>query len=228
MGGELQTHWGGYAEPMSENPYLPGSGETVMFRGKSHDESDGKGNTGIGITYGDNPVEVERGEPAVKLKDGSSGEESLVVYGNLKIPNQYIDLLGDPKAKGKKFKHYIADLSKTEAKQNRLIDKTTSMLDDVDENDPFDQLKLNTGQANLIGANMKLKSIADKKKNAASVQNAILDTAEEQGLESDALAVTGTTIVYALTLITVAISNPASAFSTAAVTLPPKEAAPVN
>ena len=42
MGGELQTHWGGYAEPMSENPYLPGSGETVMFRGKSHDESDGK------------------------------------------------------------------------------------------------------------------------------------------------------------------------------------------
>ena len=49
LGGELQTHWGGYAEPMSYNPYLPDGGETVMFRGQSHEESDGRGNTGIGI-----------------------------------------------------------------------------------------------------------------------------------------------------------------------------------
>jgi hypothetical protein len=188
MGGELQTHWGGYAEPMSENPYLPGSGETVMFRGKSHDESDGKGNTGIGITYGDNPVEVERGEPAVKLKDGSSGEESLVVYGNLKIPNQYIDLLGDPKAKGKKFKNYRADLSKTEAKQNKLIEKSTNELNSLDVKNSFDRLKLSALEANIQGGNMKLKSIADKKIKAADLQNAINDTAEEYGLVADDLA----------------------------------------
>jgi hypothetical protein len=188
MGGELQTHWGGYAEPMSENPYLPGSGETVMFRGKSHDESDGKGNTGIGITYGDNPVEVERGEPAVKLKDGSSGEESLVVYGNLKIPNQYIDLLGDPKAKGKKFKNYVADLSKTEAKQNKLIEKSTNELNSLDVKNSFDRLKLSALEANIQGGNMKLKSIADKKIKAADLQNAINDTAEEYGLVADDLA----------------------------------------
>jgi hypothetical protein len=42
MGGELKTHWGGYAEPMSYNPYLPDGGETIMFRGQSHDESDGR------------------------------------------------------------------------------------------------------------------------------------------------------------------------------------------
>jgi hypothetical protein len=47
---------------------------------------------------------------------------------------------------------------------------------------------LNTGQANLIGTTMKLKEIADKKKTAAAVQNAILDTAKEMGVESDELA----------------------------------------
>ena len=58
-----------------------------MFRGQSHDESDGQGRTGIGIKFGESPVEVERGEPAVKLRDGGTGEDSLVVYGNMKIPS---------------------------------------------------------------------------------------------------------------------------------------------
>jgi len=188
MGGELKTHWGGYAEPMSENPYLPGTGETVMFRGKSHEEYSPNGETGIGITYGDNPVEVERGEPAVKLKDGSSGEESLVVYGNLQIPKYGVDLLEDKNAKGKKFKNYVADLSKTEVKQNKLIDKSTDELDRLDVKNSFDKLKLSALEANIKGGNMKLKSIADKKVKAADLQSAINDTAEEYGLIADDLA----------------------------------------
>jgi hypothetical protein len=188
MGGELKTHWGGYAEPMSENPYLPGTGETVMFRGKSHEEYSPNGETGIGITYGDNPVEVERGEPAVKLKDGSSGEESLVVYGNLQIPKYGVDLLEDKNAKGKKFKNYVADLSKTEVKQNKLIDKSTDDLDRLDVKNSFDKLKLSALEANIKGGNMKLKSIADKKVKAADLQNAINETAEEYGLIADDLA----------------------------------------
>ena len=188
MGGELQTHWGGHAETMSQNPYLPGNGETVMFRGKSHDERSSNGETGIGITYGNSPVEVERGEPAVKLKDGSSGEENLTVYGNLKIPNEYIPLLGDEKAKGKKFKNYIAEISKDEARQNKLIEKSTTLLNDLDVKNSFDKLKFESLSANIKGANMKLKSIADKKINAANLQNAINDTAEEYGLDADALA----------------------------------------
>jgi len=181
MGGDLEVHRG-EAETMSYNPYLPDGGETIMFRGPSHD------NGGMPISFGENGVEVEGGEPAIKLQDGGSPDGNLVVYGNMVIPEYGAAEIGDEKAKGKKFKHYIADLSKVEAKQNKLIDKSTLMLDGVDENDPFDQLKLNTGQANLIGADMKLKSIADKKKNTAAVQNAILDTASEMGLESDALA----------------------------------------
>jgi len=183
MGGELQTHWGGYAEPMSYNPYLPDGGETIMFRGQSHDESDGKGNTGIGITYGENPVEVERGEPAVKLQDGGTGESNLTVFGNIKITNAFADMLADSKAKGKKFKTYVADLSKQENKQNKLIDKSLEQLDELNVQTSFDKLALGTLQANIEGANAKLKDLADKKINAASLQNAINDTKEENLLE---------------------------------------------
>ena len=69
-----------------------------MFRGNSHDESDNNGNTGIGITYGNSPVEVERGEPATKIND------ELVVYGNLST-DKFQDLLGK-EAKNKKFSQY--------------------------------------------------------------------------------------------------------------------------
>ena len=198
MGGELQTHWGGYAEPMSYNPYLPDGGETIMFRGQSHDESDGRGNTGIGITYGDNPVEVERGEPAVKLQDGGTGESNLTVFGNIKITNAFADMLADSKAKGKKFKTYVADLSKQENKQNKLIDKSLEQLDELNVQTSFDKLALGTLQANIEGANAKLKDLADKKMNAASLQNAINDTKEENLLEvtdkGDVLAKKGANI----------------------------------
>jgi len=181
MGGDLQVHRG-EAETLSYNPFLPDGGETVMFRGPSHD------NGGMPISFGNNGVEVEGGEPAVKLQDGGSPDGNLVVFGNMVIPEYGVAELGDKNAKGKKFKHYVDDLSKIEAKQGKLIEKTTTLINDADVNDQFDKLSLNTGQANLIGTTMKLKDIAEKKKTAAAVQNAILDTASEMGLESDALA----------------------------------------
>ena len=182
MGGELETHWGGYMEPISQNPYLPDGGVTVMPRGQSHAESDGKGNTGIGITFGDNPVEVERGEPMVKLKDGGTGEDNLVVFGNMKIPNYGLGEF-DKKAKGKKFKTYATDLTKTEAKQTKLIDKSTKKIDDLEVLTPFDRLEADSLQANLIGANMELKDIADKKQKLGDLQQSIHATAPEFGYE---------------------------------------------
>jgi hypothetical protein len=182
MGGNLQTHWGGRPELMSYNPYIPGGGETVMFRGQSHDETNSKGQSGIGITYGDNPVEVERGEPMTEMNDGG------VVYGNMKIDEFAADQINDPEAKGKKYKNYVADLSKIEAKQNKILDKASELVLDKNINNAFDQLTLNSSQASIIGANMKLKDIAQKKLDAAAVQNAILETAEERGLVSDELA----------------------------------------
>jgi hypothetical protein len=182
LGGELQTHWGGYMEPMSQNPYLPDGGITVMPRGQSHEESDGKGNTGIGITYGDNPVEVERGEPMVKLKDGGTGEDNLVVFGNMKIPNYALSEF-DKKAKGKKIKTYATDLTKTEAKQTKLIDKSVDKLDDLELLTPVDKLELNSLQANIIGGNMTFKDIADKKQKLGDLQQAIHASAPEFGYD---------------------------------------------
>ena len=181
-GGELQTHWGGHAETVSQNPYLEDGGETIMFRGNSHEESDNNGNTGIGITYGNSPVEVERGEPATKIND------ELVVYGNLQIPNQYVELFGDDKAKGKKFKNYVKEISKDEEKQNKFLEKTMTQLEELNPSDPFDKLKFNALKSNVLGANAKLKDIAEKKKIAANLQEAINTTAEEYGVEADALS----------------------------------------
>ena len=179
MGGDLETHWGGYAEPMSYNPFLPAGGETVIFRGQSHDESDGKGNTGIGITFGENPVEVERGEPALKIKDDETGEENLTVFGNIKITNAFADMLADPKAKGKKFKRYVADLSKKENRLNASIEKAVNEINQLDVLSSFDKMKLNTLEAVVKGSNQKLMDIAEKKENAAALQNAINDSKEE-------------------------------------------------
>ena len=170
MGGDLQVHRG-KAETMSYNPFLPDGGETVMFRGPSHD------NGGMPITFGENGVEVEGGEPAVKLQDGGSPDGNLVVFGDMYMPGQK-----------QKFKHYAADLSKTEAKQNKLVDKSTKLINDLDVNTEFDKLSLQAANANIIGANMKLRDIAAKKTEAAALQNAILDTASEQGLVAADLA----------------------------------------
>lgn len=181
MGGELQVYRG-KAEPISTNPYLPDGGETIMFRGPSHE------NGGMPISYGQSPVEVEGGEPAVKLRDGGTGEDNMVVFGNLKIDKQGAEMLGDPKLKNKKFKNYVNDLSKIEAKQNKIIDRSTEELDLLTPINSFDKLKLSALESNLMGSNMKLKDIAAKKQNAAALQSAINDTAEEYGLIADNLA----------------------------------------
>ncbi len=206
LNGEVQTTWGGGVRTLSHNPYMPGTGETIEFVGNSHDKYDPRSKqTGIGVKYGqgnqdsytdyaeygteqaDANVEVEK-EPAAELIDPKTGEKNLTVYGNLKIPNQFVSLLGDDKAKGKKFKHYVSNLSKQEEKQNRIIATSTNSLNDLDVKNSFDRLKLSSLEASINGANMKLKTLADRKTKAADIQNAINDTAEEYGIVADDLA----------------------------------------
>jgi hypothetical protein len=181
-GGDISTHWGGYADPISVNPYLPGNGQSVLFKGNSHEQSDGKGNTGIGMTFGNTPVEVENGEPAVKLEHG------LTVFGDMKIPSYGVRELNDPKAKNKKFKNYVNELNELENKQNKITDESIMAINDNPMATPFDKLKYSSNTAMLTGANMNLKNIANKKKIASDVQNAILQTAEEFNLDSGELA----------------------------------------
>lgn len=180
MGGDIKTHWGGEAETSSVNPYLPYDGETVEFKGDSHKEG------GIGVTFGKSPVEVEGGEPALKLQDGGNSE-NLVVFGNMTIPGYGATMIGDKEAKGKKFKNYIKDLNNKENKQNKILDRSSKDLDMTVKN-AFDKLKFSSAEAMSLGANMNLKSIANKKQSAAGVQNALLETAEEMNLDSEALS----------------------------------------
>ena len=181
MGGDLKVHRG-EAETISYNPYLPDGGETVMFRGPSHD------NGGMPIEYGSSPVEVEGGEPAVKLRDGGDGETNLNVYGNLKISKLNADLLNNPKFANRKFKSVANDLSKGEAKSNKKINKASNIIDNLDVITSFDKLSLDTNNAILQGENMKLKKYAQDKMDLAALQSAINDTAEENGLVADDLA----------------------------------------
>lgn len=180
MGGSLKTHWGGKAEVQSYNPYLPGGGESVEFKGQSHDESDGNGNTGIGVTYEDSPVEVQGKEPAQVMKDGGNSE-SLVVFGDM-VDNKKFG------GSGRKFQNIVADLNKIEAKQNKIVDKGIEYINNADYNNPYDSLKGKTGEAMRIGGNMELKNIAQEKQELAGRQNAILQTADEYGLKPDELA----------------------------------------
>lgn len=182
MGGELKTLWGGEAETVSYNPYA--GGESIQFKGNSHDYRDPKtGQTGIGVAYGQESVanneavvEVEN-EPAQQLKDGG-GAENLVVYGDLKIPEEFISEIGDDRAKGMKFKNYVEELNKDEKKINSKMSKAAD-LGLESENTTFGQLERTTADAILKGSDMKLKSIADKKMILADLQSALNDTFDE-------------------------------------------------
>ena len=181
MGGDLEVLDGGKAETISYNPFLPDGGETVMFKGRSHD------NGGIPINFGENGVEVEGGEPAVKLQNGGE-ENNMVVFGNIKINKNIADLMGDPKAKGKKFKHYVADIAKNDAKQLKIIDKATDIINNANNNSAAGHLELITANLMKKGAEDYQKMNAENIQEAGIVQNAILDTASQLGVKSDRLA----------------------------------------
>lgn len=184
MGGELKTLWGGEAETVSYNPYA--GGESIQFKGNSHDYRDPKtGQTGIGVAYGKDSVanneavvEVEN-EPAQQLRDGG-GAENLIVYGDLKIPKNFVDELGDDRAKNKKFKNYVGDvLNKDEAKINRTMEKASELVLDANDNTSIGQLESSTSDVIIKGGDMKLKAIADKKMMLADLQSALNDTFDE-------------------------------------------------
>jgi len=179
MDGDLIIY-DGEAETISRNPYLPEGGETVQFKGPSHKEG------GMPISYGESPVEVEGGEPAVQLEDGGeAGKENLVVFGNLQIPKNMLD---DPNAKGKKFKNYVKDLSKKEDNLNKRSTRNIIKLGETDSLTKLGKIKEETLQVVDMGIKMQQKDLAAKKMDASALQKAINETAEEQGIVASDLA----------------------------------------
>jgi len=97
-------------------------------------------------------------------------------------------LIGMPDQANKKYKNIVAELAKKEQKQNKIIEKSVTELDNLDLTNPYNILSFESRKASLLGANMNLKKIADQKIKLASMQSATNDTAEEFGVDADALA----------------------------------------
>jgi hypothetical protein len=112
----------------------------------------------------------------------------MVVFGNMKINKNIADLMGDPKAKGKKFKHYVADIAKNDAKQLKISEKANEKIINADNNSTAGHLQLITNELIKQGAEEYQKINAKKIQEAGIVQNAILDTASQLGVKSDKLA----------------------------------------
>jgi hypothetical protein len=189
MGGEVKTTWGGKVETVSYNPYA--GGESIEFKGNSHDYLDPRtGQTGIGVAYGKNSVanneavvEVEN-EPAQQLRDGG-GTENLVVYGDLKIPDEYLSEINDDRAKNMKFKNYVSNiLNKDEAKVNKKMENAADKGLESD-NTIWGQLERSTADAIVNGGDMKLQAIAEKKNILADLQNALNETFDEYGVKGN-------------------------------------------
>ena len=185
---DLKTVWGGKAKAVAYNPYA--GGESIYFEGNSHDKKDPKtGQTGIGVAYGPQSVaaneavvEVEN-EPAQILEDGGN-QENLVIYGDLKIPKEYSEEIGDPDAGGKKFKHYVNNLNDEEARINKQMGTAVENAGDT-ENTKWGELVRSTSDAIINGGDMKLQNIANKKMILADLQEALNDTFKERGIDGN-------------------------------------------
>ncbi len=162
-GNPLQFHYGGGAELISNNPY---SGPTLEFKGPSHEKG------GIGISYAGKGVEVEGQETGFVDQNGDFN-----VMGNMKFPGTNM-----------KFK----DFSKKIAKEENFANKKMKLADKLmGENDPehqYEYMGFNSGRANAIGADMRMKRATDAKEAMAHIQNTILDTADRLGVDPQDLS----------------------------------------
>lgn len=185
MNGELQTLWGGKMEESSNNPYS--ESPTYIFKGNTHKESDNKGNTGIGIAFGEagtsvpnkNVVEVENNEPVEKINGDA------VIFGNLSS-KYFTDII--PDYKGKTVKSVAREISKDDRKQSNIIKRSLDRVSNLDILTPFDKLTLNSAKANIMGANEKQLKNSMNMQKLASLQEAINKTSEVMGLDAEHLA----------------------------------------
>lgn len=162
-GGVLDTVWGGNVEMASYNPYDGGMAE---FKGASHE------NGGIGMTYNNSPVEVEGGEFASKDKAGN-----LNIYGNMFFPGTKT-----------KFKTVAKEIAQKEKRYDFLKTRGAELVNNASPNNRFEQLSFNSGKIMMEGGEMGQEDISKKKERIASLQRAMLDTADEFGIDAQEMS----------------------------------------
>lgn len=158
-GGQVQTMWGGAMSKVSDNPH---DGGTIQFNGPSHD------NGGIGMHYNGNPVEVEGGETAAKDSQGN-----LNIFGNMYLPGTRT-----------KFKAVSKEIADKERSYDRIKTKGASLVNSSNPANKYEQLTFNAGRVMMEGGDLGHQDLAMKKEKLSSLQKAMLDTADEFGIDA--------------------------------------------
>lgn len=140
-------------------------GGTMEFVGPSHK------NGGIDISYEGVPVNVEGQEQAFV---DSSGD--LNIMGNMMIPGTKM-----------KFKKATKTLAKEEDRLNSMFEKSKGLAKG-NINDKFSRLRMSTAALMADGATKGLSDIAKQKERLADIQNAMLEMANEAGIDPIAMS----------------------------------------
>jgi len=196
LNGAVQTLWGGGVKELAQNPKMPGTGKIIQFVGNSHSTSDGNGNKGIGVKYGQGgefqqgekaSVEVEK-EPAYETIDPKTGEPTLNVLGDRKVHASFAKQLGDPELikiaeqyDGKKFKNIGVEYAKQTKKWKNFLDKNTKELAEFNPKTQIEKTKKYALEKNIEAGDLHLQKIADNIMTLTHFQNSINDTADELG-----------------------------------------------
>jgi hypothetical protein len=202
MGGQLKTHWGGEAEVISRNPYMPGSGEMVKLNGASHD------NDGIGISYGgqqggpqqtakygadtDASIEAEGRETIMEMQDGGEvdpqtgeAQTSAVVLGNIAPSADIVKATGDQvlidlfnKNPKKTFKRIGEVIAKDENKAASYMEIASAKANNADDTQ-WGALENKTADIIKKAGDAKFKLAAQQRIKSANLQSAVNDTKKD-------------------------------------------------
>jgi len=161
----LQFHWGGGAEVISQNPYS--MSPTIEFKGPSHEKG------GVGISFKGVPAEVEGNETGQVDNQGN-----LNIMGNMIVPGTQM-----------KFKTASKKLARLENKAGKQMKTADDILTShITDTSKFGTLANNAAYLMGWGATQKQKQLASQKQYLIDVQNAMLDTADEMGLDPQAMS----------------------------------------
>lgn len=125
-------------------------------------------NNGTDLSFYGNNVEAEKGEP-IAIND----ENNLVIFGNRKpkenpLIKQEVKNLGfNPNSK---YKSLVKEIGTQEGKQQKLMNKASSLLENNSPQDKWEQLSFNSGKAMLIGSNQELENLNMKKNSLGKLQ----------------------------------------------------------
>jgi len=166
MGGDIQTYGEGSVTPLSNNPY---GGEMGMINGPSHEEG------GVDMSIYGKPLEAEGGEPIVRMNEGGSVDENMVILGNLEpaphMKKSAERFLGE-KISGKKYKSIGKSLGEYDKKLNKTKDSNVEKASDYTPVNKLDRISLASIERNLSVVDEKQKKTATLIDGFAKMQNA--------------------------------------------------------